>query len=44
MNKELKNKLTQFAKDRANEVEEVDINELMSLVIDGAKWMLKNTK
>jgi phage terminase large subunit-like protein len=42
MTKELLNDLEAFAKKRADDVYDVDIHELRQLVIDGAKWALKN--
>ena len=35
-------KLKEYAKKRANDVYEVDIEELQQLVIDGANWMKDN--
>ena len=40
MDKELKNKLERFARERANEVYDIDMDQLVNLVIDGGKWML----
>lgn len=42
MNEELEKKLKKFAEERADEVYDIDIQELRQLVIDGANWMLKN--
>jgi len=41
MEKELEKKLGEYSEKRANEVDDVDIDELRKLVIDGAKWMLE---
>jgi len=40
--KELKEKLEKFAKQRANEVEDVSIDEFIQCVLDGALWMCSN--
>jgi len=40
MDKELEKELKEYAEKRANEVYDIDIDELRQLVIDGAKWML----
>jgi hypothetical protein len=40
--KELKEKLEKFAKQRANEVEDVSIDEFIQCVLDGALWMYSN--
>lgn len=39
MDKELEKLLDDFANKRADKVEDIDIEELRQLVIDGAKWM-----
>ena len=39
MNKELEDKLRLFAIVRADNVFDIDIDELRQLVIDGANWM-----
>lgn len=39
MDKELEKMLDDFANKRADEVEDIVIEELRQLVIDGAKWM-----
>lgn len=44
MDKELEKKLKEYAEKRANNVYDIDIDELRQLVIDGAKWMLEQTK
>lgn len=44
MNEELEKKLLQYAEKRAYQVFDIDIEELMQLVIDGAKWMEEQTK
>jgi hypothetical protein len=36
----LKKQLEEYAKERADEVYDVDIHELRQLVIDGAKWAI----
>ena len=41
MDKDLEQKLKEYAEKRANEVFDIDIDELRNLVIDGAKWMLE---
>jgi len=41
MDKELEKKLKEYAEKRADEVFDIDIDELRQLVIDGAKWMLE---
>ena len=41
MDKELEKKIKEYAEKRADEVFDIDINELRQLVIDGAKWMLE---
>jgi cytidylate kinase len=41
MDKELEKKLKEYAEKRANDVYDIDIDELRQLVIDGAKWMLE---
>jgi hypothetical protein len=41
MDKELEKKLKEYAEKRADEVFDIDINELRQLVIDGAKCMLE---
>lgn len=40
MNKELEKKLMEYAQERANDVYDIDMDQLKKLVIDGAKWML----
>jgi len=37
-------KLEEYAEKRANDVYDIDINELKQLVIDGANWMKDNIK
>jgi hypothetical protein len=44
MDKELEEKLEKFAKERADQVFDIDIDELRKLVIDGAKWLLEQQK
>lgn len=44
MDEQLKNKLTEFARERADNVYDVDINELVRLVVDGAEWMFDELK
>lgn len=39
MDKILKKWLKEYAKKRADDVDDVDIDELRRLVVDGAKWM-----
>ena len=41
MDKELENKLKEYAEKRADEVCDINIDELRQLVIDGAKWILE---
>ena len=41
---DLSSKLKEFAKQKAAQVEDIDIQELESLVIAGANWMLENKK
>mgnify|MGYP003656066720 CR=1 FL=1 len=41
MDKELQDKLEIYAKERADEVFDIDIDELRQLVIDGAKWLIE---
>ncbi len=41
MDKELEQKLNEYAEERANDVYDIDIDELKQLVIDGAKWILE---
>ncbi len=44
MPEDLSSKLKEFAKQKAAQVEDIDIQELESLVIAGANWMLENKK
>ena len=41
MDKELEQKLNEYAEERVNDVYDIDIDELKQLVVDGAKWMLE---
>lgn len=36
---EIEYDLLEFAKEKANEVESIDIDTLINLVLDGAEWM-----
>jgi len=38
----LREELLVFANDRANQVEDISMDELVSLVVDGALWMRNN--
>ena len=44
MDKELQDKLEKYAKKRADEVFDIDIDELRQLVIDGANWLIEQQK
>ncbi len=44
MNDELVKRLKEFAREKANEPEDIDIDILMGLIIDGAEWMYNNDK
>ena len=39
MSDQIKKELEEYAKSRANEVYDIDMDELIRLVLDGAKWM-----
>ena len=41
MDKVLEQKLNEYAEERANNVYDIDMDELKQLVVDGAKWMLE---